>query len=81
MTRIKQAIAGELLYFYPEELTILIVMNGDDGVRYVEPMNLKFDNNGNIITTYISYDALSEWTISLGTVSNISERLTEKKSY
>lgn len=77
ITKVEQ---GEILHFYPEELSILVVMTGDDGLRYIDPMNPKFDINGNIETTYISYAALSEWTITLGTVSNIADRLTEKKS-
>lgn len=81
MTKLVKATPGELIHFYPEELSILIVMAGDEGVRYIEPMNPQFDDKGNLITTYISYDALSEWTISLGTVNYISDRLTEKKSY
>lgn len=72
---IKKAVPGEVLYFYPEELAILVVMAGDDGIRYIEPMNPQFDNNGNIITTYIPYATLSEWTISLGSITNISATL------
>lgn len=69
---------GDVLYFAPEELTVLVVMSGDDGIRYIEPMNPQFDNNGKLETTYLSYDAMSEWTISLGSVDKISERLMGK---
>jgi hypothetical protein len=80
MTSIKKAQPGDLLYFTPEELTILVVMAGDDGIRYIEPMNLEFDNNGNFITNYVSYSALSEWTVLLGSIADISTSLMGKQS-
>jgi hypothetical protein len=76
---VKFAQPGEVLYIYPDELAILVVMNGIDGFRYIEPMNPQFDNNGNIITTYVSYTSLSEWTVSLGSITNISATLMGKK--
>jgi hypothetical protein len=75
---VKKATPGEVLYIYPEELTILVVMAGDDGIRYIEPMNPQFDNNGNVITTYVSYATLSEWTVTLGSITNISATLMGK---
>lgn len=80
MKSVKKATTGEVLYFYPEEMAVLVVMAGDDGVRYIDPMNPQFDNNGNIITTYVPYAALSEWTVSFGSVMNISATLMGKKS-
>lgn len=80
MNAIKNAQPGEVLYFTPEELTVLVVMAGDDGIRYIEPMNLEFDNNGCIVTKYVTYAALSEWTVSFGTLTNISATLMGKQS-
>lgn len=80
MQSIKNTQPGDILYFTPEELPILVVMTGDDGIRYIEPMNPEFDNNGNIATTYVSYAALSEWTVSFGSISNISKTLIGAKS-
>jgi hypothetical protein len=77
---VKKAEPGEVLYFVPEELTILVVMVSDDGIRYIEPMNPEFDDYGNVITKYTSYESLSEWTISLGSITNISATLMGKKS-
>jgi hypothetical protein len=77
---IEEVKPGEVLYFHPEELTILVVMVGEHGFRYIEPMNPEFDSNGNIKTTYIIYEALSEWTVSLGSITNISAYLIGKKS-
>lgn len=71
---------GDVLYFTPEEMTIIVVMSGNDGFRYIEPTNLEFDNNGNIITTYVSYAAIGEWTVSLGNIADISEVIIGKKS-
>jgi hypothetical protein len=80
MQTVKKATPGEVLYFSPEELTVLVVMAGDDGIRYIEPMNLEFDNNGNVKTKYVTYAALSEWTVSFGSITNISATLMGKKS-
>jgi hypothetical protein len=71
---------GEVLYFYPEEMPVLVVITGDDGFRYINPMKPEFDNNGNVKTTYVSYAAISEWTTSLGSITNISATLMGKKS-
>jgi hypothetical protein len=76
---VKKAVVGEVLYFYPEELAILVVMAGDDGIRYIEPMNPEFDANGRMETKYVSYAALGEWTISLGSITNISATLMGRK--
>jgi hypothetical protein len=78
MKTITKATPGEVLYVTPEELPVLVVMSGDDGIRYIEPMNLEFDNNGSIVTKYVSYAALSEWTISFGSITNISATLMGK---
>lgn len=77
---LKQATTGEVLYTYPSESPILVVMANDEGVRYIEPMNPKFDDNGNMRTKYISYESLSDFTISLGSITNISALLVGKKS-
>lgn len=78
MLTMKKAQSGDVLHFVPEDLTILVVMAGDDGIRYIEPMNLEFDNNGCIMTKYVSYAALSEWTVQFGSVSDISAKLMGK---
>jgi hypothetical protein len=80
MQTITKAQPGDVLYFTPEEMTILVVMSGDDGIRYIEPNRLEFDNNGAIVTTYVSYAALSEWTVSLGSIENMVTALMGRKS-
>jgi hypothetical protein len=77
---VRHALPGEVLYFYPEELTILVVMSNDIGIRYIEPANPIVDVIGNVKTKFISYDALSEWTISLGSITDISAALMGKNS-
>lgn len=81
MQTVKKATPGEVLYFYPEERAVLVVMSGDDGIRYIDPMNPQFDNNGSMITTYVSYEELGKMTISFGSITNISAILMGKKSY
>lgn len=71
---------GDVLYFTPEEMTIIVVMSGDDGICYIEPTNLEFDSNGHIVTTYVSYAAICEWTVSLGNIADLSEVIIGKKS-
>jgi len=62
---------GELLHFAPERKTMLVVMANENGFRYIEPMNPQFDDEGNVISTFVAYEALEEWTISLGTVASL----------
>ena len=71
---------GEVLYFVAEETTVLVVMSGDDGFRYIDPMNLDFDSNGCIKTIYVSYAAIPEWTTSLGSITSIASTLMGKRS-
>jgi hypothetical protein len=71
---------GDVLYFYPEEIPVLVVKSDDDGITYITPMNPKFDNLGNLRTSFISYELLGKWTISLGSVTNISATLIGKRS-
>lgn len=78
---VKEVAVGEVLYFQPEEMTILVVMVGEDGFRFIEPMNPEFDSMGNVISIYVSYEAISEWTISLGSITNISASLMGKKTH
>jgi hypothetical protein len=75
---VKQAMPGDVLYIVPDEIIILVVMANDIGVRYIEPMNPTVDILGNVKTKFISYAALSEWTTSLGSVTNISATLMGK---
>jgi hypothetical protein len=75
---VKQVLTGEVLYIYPEETAILVVMTGSDGFRYIEPMNPEFDDHGNLITKYVTYGELSNWTISFGSITNISATLMGK---
>lgn len=74
----KPVIVGEVLYIIPDRLTIMVVMTSEHGFRYVEPMNPQFDDNSNMITTYVSYETLSEWTTSFGSITNISATLMGK---
>lgn len=76
---LKNVKPGDVLFFTGEDLTIMVTMVGDNGIRYYEPMNPEFDNNGNLLMTYTTYASLSEWTISLGSITNISATLMGKK--
>lgn len=69
---------GQVLHFVPEEMSFLVVMANDEGIRYIDPDNLEFDDSGNVITQYTPYETLSEWTICLGTMNDISAKLTGK---
>lgn len=68
---------GDLLYLH-EGITILVVMVGGNGIRYMEPMNPKIDDDGNIESIFIPYEKFSEWAVSLGSVDNISAKLMGK---
>lgn len=70
---------GDVLYIGSEDLPILVVMASEKGIRYIEPMDPQFDDHGNILTVYVSFETLGEWTISLGSITNISATLMGKK--
>lgn len=78
LQKVTKAQPGEVLYFVPEEITVLVVMASEYGFRYIEPMNPQFDDKGNVVTTYTPYSTLSEWTVSLGSITNISATLMGK---
>lgn len=66
---------GDILYFHPEELTILVVIASNEGVRYIEPMNPQFNDNGNIITRYADNKTLLEWTSLIGSMDEIIRKV------
>lgn len=74
MTRTREV--GEVLYFIPEDMTILVVMANEEGVRYIDPNELEFEDNGSIKTLYAENAALDEWSVSVGPISNISAYLS-----
>lgn len=74
----KKIDTGDVLYIAPDDITILVVMANEMGIRYIQPMNPTFDELGNIKTEFISYSKLSAWTISLGSITNISATLMGK---
>lgn len=63
---------GDLLFVYPEEMLIMVVMTNGEGIRYIEPMNPQFDDNGNVTSKYIDISDLSGRTFLLGHITNIS---------
>ena len=77
---VKTVTPGEVLYIVPKDLTVLVVMGNEKGFRYIDPMNPQFDDMGNVLTVYISYESMSQWTVSFGSITNISATLMGKKS-
>ena len=77
---VKTVTPGEVLYIVPKDLTVLVVMANEKGFRYIDPMNPQFDDMGNVLTVYISYESMSQWTVSFGSITNISATLMGKKS-
>jgi hypothetical protein len=71
---------GEVLLIHPEEKIVLVVMSNELGIRFIEPMNPEVDILGNVKSKFMSYAAMSEWTVSLGSITNISATLMGKKS-
>ena len=78
MTRVRTV--GEVIYFVPEDMTILVVMANEEGVRYIDPNELEFEDNGSIKTRYAENEALDEWSVSVGPLMNMSAYLASKCS-
>lgn len=62
---------GDLLYFVPENMTIVLVMVSTDGVRYIDMGDLSFKDDGSLVTWYASIEALDEGVVYHGNVSKI----------
>lgn len=78
MTRTRAV--GEVIYFTPEDMTILVVMANEEGVRYIDPNELEFEDNGSLKTLYAENAALDEWSVSVGPLSNMSAYLAAMQS-
>ena len=62
---------GDILFYYTEEITIIVVMSNADGIRYINPME-PVDEDGKVITTYLSKSAISNSCYYLGNMNDIS---------
>lgn len=70
---------GEVLYVEAEELTLVVTLAGETGVRYIDPNMPVTDNAGRIQTYFATNEAIEESAVSLGHISNISAMCTAQK--
>ena len=52
--------AGDMLYFWGEDTTLMVVMANDTGVRYYDVKKPQFKDDGSIVTTFATYETLDE---------------------
>ena len=52
--------AGDMLYFWGEDTTLMVVMASDTGIRYYDVKRPQFGDDGSIVTTFATYETLDE---------------------
>lgn len=62
---------GDIVYFYPESLTMCIVMSNDEGVRYMTPGEPITDEDGKVLTFFVSREVLMENCMLLGSITDL----------
>ena len=63
--------SGDVLYFWAEETTLMVVMANDKGVRVYAPNNPEFTDDGNIVTRFASYAELDEVCSYMGNIEKV----------
>ena len=62
---------GDILYFWAEDAALMVVMANERGVRYYDANNTEYTDEGNIITSFASYDELNEVCSYMGNIEEI----------
>ena len=52
--------AGDMLYFWGEDTTLMVVMANETGIRYYDVKRPQFKDDGSIVTTFATYETLDE---------------------
>ena len=61
---------GDILYFWGEDTSLLVVGVSDSGVRVYDTSTPKFEDNGSLKTHFVTYEVLDE---ACSYISNIDE--------
>lgn len=65
---------GTIVKLYPSNELVQIVDAGSQGVRYIDPLNLVFDERGHIVTKFKTNVRLSKKQQVVGHVSTVSSQ-------
>lgn len=72
--------AGDMLYFWGEDTTLMVVMANDTGIRYYDVKRPQFRDDGSIITTFATYETLDEVCSYMTHVDDIEHMYMNRSS-
>lgn len=72
--------AGNIVYFQEEDKYIFIVMSSSAGVRYFDPENIEFNDDGCVKTGYLSHSEVSEKGMLMGEIEDLIPSLMRNRS-
>lgn len=72
--------AGDMLYFWGEDTTLMVVMANDTGIRYYDVKRPQFRDDGSIVTTFATYETLDEVCSYMTHVDDIEHMYMNRSS-
>lgn len=72
--------AGDMLYFWGEDTTLMVVMANETGVRYYDVKRPQFRDDGSIVTTFATYETLDEVCSYMTHVDDIEHMYMNRSS-
>lgn len=72
--------AGDMLYFWGEDTTLMVVMANETGIRYYDVKKPQFRDDGSIVTTFATYETLDEVCSYMTHVDDIEHMYMNRSS-
>ena len=72
--------AGDMLYFWGEDTTLMVVMANETGIRYYDAKRPQFKDDGSIVTTFATYETLDEVCSYMTHVNDIEHMYMNRSS-
>ena len=71
---------GDMLYFWGEDTTLMVVMANETGIRYYDVKKPQFKDDGSILTTFATYETLDEVCSYMTHVDDIEHMYMNRSS-
>lgn len=72
--------SGDMLYFWGEDTTLMVVMANETGIRYYDVKRPQFEDDGSIVTTFATYETLDEVCSYMTHVDDIEHMYMNRSS-
>ena len=72
--------SGDMLYFWGEDTTLMVVMANETGIRYYDVKRPQFKDDGSIVTTFATYETLDEVCSYMTHVDDIEHMYMNRSS-